>query len=122
MKMMEIRRQGERSGSWRWEGGRFVVDKQRDGKMVKKRREIGAVDRKKGFKEKEKEVDVDFLSSGREIGRKGRGEGKLVPVSKEEERILGEGGRGRWKESEEEKGDQRWSAERKKGFKGARGQ
>ncbi|KAL5981093.1 hypothetical protein ACLOJK_029013 [Asimina triloba] len=118
---MEIGWQGAGSGNQRWDGGRFLVNKQRDGKMTKRRREIGAAKRKNGFKEKEKEkeveVEVDFSSPGREMGKKEEEDSRRRRRS----RLIFRRWEGRWEESEEEKEDWRRSAGRKKGFKKARG-
>ncbi|KAL6010143.1 hypothetical protein ACLOJK_000574 [Asimina triloba] len=89
------------------------IRKQRDEKTAKRRRKIGATERKNGFKKKEKEgdekkakrrreidvgrqggrrfkekeVEANFSSLGREMGRKRRGEGRLVLVGRVEEGI-----------------------------------
>ncbi|KAL5991219.1 hypothetical protein ACLOJK_012125 [Asimina triloba] len=87
----------------------------RKGTILEEQREIGAAERKKGFKEKEVKVEVDFSRWEESEEEKG-----VASIDKEEERIQGEGGR--WEESEKEKGDWHRSARRKKGFKGPRGQ
>ncbi|KAL5974123.1 hypothetical protein ACLOJK_030786 [Asimina triloba] len=87
----------------------------RDEKTTKRGREIGATERKNGFKENDKEVnvEVDFLlpkseeekEDWRQSARKKKG-------FKEKEKVVKE-------KNEEEKRDWCRSAGRKKGFKGA---